>query len=303
MTDTLSVTPVRSVAGVRGERVACGPEGRWAAAERRFVVLDGAAVLTAPRALDGALRFSASGDALLAGTERLELPAAVWAGLADPRPAVAGGAKDLDLTAAAWDADGEALAVAGERRPVRPAGAGASSVPGPMAWLTLLDGRTRTPCRSLWHGVADAPRHVAVEAGAIAADADAGACVWAGGKEFRLDVGPVIGLALGDAGRLLALVDLDGAVGVWRGPRYARRVRVGAGAQGAIAAAAAAPVVAWARADGAAVWAGGETAVLRTPAIRALALNPDGTRLVALDVASTLHEAAITISGRVSGAR
>jgi hypothetical protein len=38
---------------------------------------------------------------------------------------------------------------------------------------------------------------------------------------------------------------------------------------------------------------GGETAVLRTPAIRALALDPDGTRLLALDVASTLHEAAI----------
>jgi hypothetical protein len=293
MADTLSVTPVGSVAGVRGERVACGPGRRWAATERRFVVLDGAAVMTAPRALDGALRFSVNGDALLAGTERLDLPAGVWAALPDPRPAVADGADDLDLTTASWDAEGDALAVAGERRRVRPAGAGASSVPGPMAWLTLLDGRTRTPRRPLWHGVADAPRHVAIEAGVIAADVDAGARVWAGDKELALDVGPVIGLALGDSGRVLALVGLDGAVSVWRGPRYARGVRAGAGAQGAIAAAAAAPVVAWARADGAAVWVGGDTAVLRTPAIRALALDPDGTRLLALDVASTLHEAAI----------
>jgi hypothetical protein len=292
MADTLSVTPVGSVAGVRGERVAYGPGRHWAAAERRYVVLDGAAVLTAPRALDGALRFSASGDALLAGTERLDLPAGVWAGLADPRPVVADGAEELDITAAAWDADGDALAVAGERRPVRPAGAGASSVAGPQAWLTLLDGRARTRVRLLWHG-ADAPRHVAVEAGVIAADVDAHACVWSGNKELTLDTGPVIGLALGGAGRVLAVVGLDGAVSVWHGPRYTRGVRAGAGAQGAIAVAANAPVVAWARADGAAVWAGGETAVLRTPAIRALALEPDGTRLLALDVASTLHEAAI----------
>jgi hypothetical protein len=291
--DTLSVTPVRSVTGVRGERVACGPGRRWAAAERRLVMLDGEAALTAPRALDGALRFSASGDALLAGTERLELPAGTWAALADPRPAVADGAGELELTSAAWDAAGATLAVAAQRRPERRAGAGASSVPGPAAWLTLLDGRARTPLRVLWHGVAAAPHQIALEAGVIAADVDARAFVWAREQEITPDAGSVIGLALGDGGRVLAVVGLDGSVSVWHGPRYADGVHAGDGAQGAIAVAAAAPVVAWARADGAAVWVGGATAVLRTPAIRALALDPGGTRLLALDVASTLHEAVV----------
>jgi hypothetical protein len=293
MADTPSVTLIDTVPGVRGERVACGPGRRWAAAERRLVLLDGAAMPTAPRALDGALRFSAGGDALLAGTERLDLPARAWAALPDPRPAVADGEAELEITAAAWDAEGETLAVAAQRRPARPAGTGASSVRGPSAWLTLLDGRARTRSRPLWHGVAGAPRHVAVEAGVIAADVDARARVWDGETELTPDAGPVIGLALGDGGRMLALVALDGAVSVWRGPRFDDGIPVGGGAQGAIAVAASAPVVAWARADGAAVWAGGETAVLSTPAIRALALDPGGTRLVGLDVASTLHEAAI----------
>ena len=292
MADTLSVTPVGTVTGVRGDRVACGPDRRWAATERRSVLLDGAAVLTAPRALDGAVRFSASGDALLVGTEWLELPAGTWAGLADPRPAIADG--DLELTSAAWDAAGATLAVAAQRRPERRAGAGASSVSGPVAWLTLLDGRARTPLRPLWHGVSAAPRHVAVEAGVIAADVDARAVVWAKERELTPDAGSVIGLALGDGGRVLAVVGLDGSVSVWHGPRYADGVHAGDGAQGAIAVAAGAPVVAWARADGAAVWVGGATAVLRTPAIRALALDPGGTRLLALDVASTLHEAVVT---------
>jgi hypothetical protein len=293
--DPPTLRPIGTVPGVRGELVACGPGRRWAAAERRFVTLDDGAMPAAPRALDGALRFSASGDALLAGSERLELPAGAWAALADPLPAVSDGTAELELelAAAAWDGAGETLAVAAQRRRLRQAGAGASSVQGPSSWLTLLDGRARTRLRPLWQGVADPPRHVAVEGGVIAADVDARACVWAGEKELAPDAGAIIGLALGDAGRVLALVGLDGSVSVWHGPRFDRRVPAGGGAQGAIAVAAAAPVVAWARADGAAVWAGGETAVLRTPAIRALALDPEGSRLVALDTASTLHEAAI----------
>jgi hypothetical protein len=176
---------------------------------------------------------------------------------------------------------------------VRPAGTGAASVRGPTAWLTLLDGRARTRLRPLWHGVAGAPRHVAVEAGVVAAAVDARARAWDGETELTPDAGPVIGLALGNEGRVLALVALDGAVSVWHGPRFDDGIAVGGSAQGAVAVAASAPVVAWARADGAAVWASGETTVLSTPAIRALALDPGGTRLVALDVASTLHEAAV----------
>ena len=293
MADTPSVTLIGTVPGVRGERVACGPTRRWAAAERRLVMLDGAAMLTAPRALDGLLRFSASGDALLAGTERLDLPAGAWAALADPRPAVADGDAELEVITAAWDAEGETLAVAAQRRPVRRAGAGASSVAEPTAWLTLLDGRARTALRPLWHGRSGVPSHVAVEGGVIAADVDARACVWVGDEELTPDAGAVIGLALGDEGRVLAVVGLDGAVSIWHGPRFRDGLPAGGGAQGAVAVAAAAPVVAWARADGAAVWAGGETAVLRAPAIRALALDSDGTRLVALDVASTLYDATI----------
>jgi hypothetical protein len=204
-----------------------------------------------------------------------------------------GDAGELELTAAAWDADGRALAVAAERRAVLRSGAGASSVRGPSAWVSLLDGRARTPQRPLWHGESGAPRHVAVEGGVIAADVAARAYVWAGEEELTPDAGPVIGIALGDAGGVLAVVGLDGSVSVWHGPRYDDGIRAGDGAQGAVAVAAGAPVVAWARADGAAVWAGGRTTVLRTSAIRALALDRDGTRLVALDVASTLHEAAI----------
>ena len=293
MAEPLTLTPIGTVPGIPGERVACGPGRRWAAVDRRHVKLDGAATLTAPRPLDGALRFTAAGDALLAGAERLDLPAGVWAALPDPRPAIADGPGELELTAAAWDADGAAMVVAAERWPVRRAGAGASSGHGPSAWVALLDGRTRALQRSLWHGASGAPRHVAVERGVIAADVGARAYVWAGGDEITPDAGPVTGIALGDAGRVLAVVGLDGAVSVWLGPRFDDGVPAGAGAQGAVAVAGAAPVVAWARADGAVVWVGGETAVLRTPAIRALALDPAGTRLVALDAASTLHEAAI----------
>jgi hypothetical protein len=86
MADTPSVTLIDTIAGVRGERFACGPGRRWTAAERRLVLLD---------------------------------------------------------------AEGETLAAAAQRRPARPAGTGASSVRGPSAWLTLLDGRARTRSRPL----------------------------------------------------------------------------------------------------------------------------------------------------------
>ena len=116
-----SVELTGTVAGVTGRRLACGPDGRWAAAERRLVVLDGGATFTAPRPIDGALRFS--GDVLLAGTERLDLAAGGFEALADPRPAVADGASELEVIAAAWDAAGETLAVSAQRRPgsARPA--------------------------------------------------------------------------------------------------------------------------------------------------------------------------------------
>ena len=290
-----SVTPIATVSGVRGERVACGPGDRWAAAERRLVTLDGADPVVAPRPLEGAMRFSASGDALLAGTERLELPGATWAALRDPRPAVADGAGELAVHAAAWDGEGALLAVAAERRPSWRAGAGAARGDGPHAWLTLLDGRARTAVRPLWHGLSQGPQNVAVEAGVVAADPRAHACVWTGEDERRLDAPPVAGLALGDGGRLLALAGFDGAVSVWHGPDFAAGTAAGDGAHGAIAVAASAPVVAWARAGGAMVWAAGATAVLPAPGIRALALDADGTRLVALDAASVLHVAAVAV--------
>ena len=283
-----SVTRIATVSGVRGERVACGPGERWAAAERRLVTLDGADPVVAQRPLEGALRFSASGDALLAGTERLELPGGTWAALRDPRPAVADGAGELAVQAAAWDGDGALLAVAAERRPPWRAGAH-----GPNAWLTLLDGRARTAVRTLWSGLSQGPLNVAVEAGVVAADPRAHAWVWTGEDERRLDAAPVAGLALGDGGRLLALAGFDGAVTVWHGPDFAAGTTAGDGAHGAIAAAAVAPVVAWARAGGVAVWAAGATAMLPAPGVRALALDAEGSRLVALDAASVLHVAAV----------
>ena len=149
--------------------------------------------------------------------------------------------------------------------------------------------------RPLWHGLSQGPQNVAVEAGVVAADPRAHACVWTGEDERRLDAPPVAGLALGDGGRLLALAGFDGAVSVWHGPDFAAGTAAGDGAHGAIAVAAAAPVVAWARAGGAMVWAAGATAVLPAPGIRALALDADGTRLVALDAASVLHVAAVAV--------
>jgi hypothetical protein len=289
-----SLQPAGSVTGVRGERVACGPGGSWAAGERRSVVSDGVAILGAPRALDGALRFSTDGSELLAGTERFDLSARTWAKLADPRPAVAEDRSGLVVVAAAWAGAGEMLAVAAQRRPVRRPGAGASSRTRPDAWLTLLDGRARTPVRTLWSGFRAAPRHVALEGGLVAADAEGRARLWtADGEEFAPDAGRLIGLALGDHGDLLALVGLDGSVTLWRGPRFDAAEPVGDGAQGAVAVAAGAPVVAWARGDGAAVWAGGTVTRLAAPAIRTLALDAEGRRLVALDGASVLHRAAI----------
>ncbi len=281
-----SVELTGSVAGVRGRRLACGPGGRWASAERRLVMLDGGALVTAPRPLDGALRFAAGGAELLAGSERLELSTGAFAALADPRPAVADGAGELEVIAASWDAAGETLAVSAQRR------AGAR-VPGPRAWLTLLDGRARTPLRSLWAGISEPPRQVALEGGVLAADVDARARVWSGEEELAPDAGPVGALALGDGGRVLALIGFDGEVTVWRGPEFDRGEHAGDGSRQALAAAADAPVLAWARAHDVVVWAGGETTALPVPGVQALALDAAGTRLVALDAGGTLHDAAI----------
>ena len=124
-----SVTRIATVSGVRGERVACGPGGPLGG--RRAAARDALTARTrsvAPRPLAGALRFSASGDALLAGTERFELPGGTWAALRDPRPAVADGDRRArGARAAAWDAGGALLAVAAALPPVLARGRGGGS--------------------------------------------------------------------------------------------------------------------------------------------------------------------------------
>ena len=127
----------------------------------------------------------------------------------------------------------------------------------------------------------------------IAAAAEARARVWIGEDELAPPAGPVAGLALGDGGALLALSDYDGAVSVWRGPAFERGERAGDGARTAPAAAADAPVLAWARADEVIVWADGETTALAVPNARALALDAAGEWLVVLDDERTLSRAAI----------
>jgi hypothetical protein len=280
----LSVELTGTVAGASGRRLACGPGGRWAVAERRLVTIDGGATFTAPRPIEGALRFS--GDLLLAGTERLDLAAGGFEALPDPRPAVAAGASELQVIAAAWDAAGDELVVSAER----PSG---QRPPGPRAWLTLMAGRERRALRPLWSGISEAPRTVAIEGGTIAAEVEARARLWRGEEELAPPAGPVSGLALGDGGDLLALSDYDGGVSVWRGPGFKEGERVGDAARTAPAAAADAPVLAWGRADEVVVWADGEIATLAVAGALALAVDAAGEWLVALDDAGKLSRATI----------
>jgi len=280
------VAPIATITGVDADRVACGPDGAWAAAARRLLTLGDGRRLQAPRPLTGALRFSADASAMLAGTERLELATGAWADLADPLPAVAGGLGPLELTAAAWDAAGSRLVVAAERRPSRSPRAGPAP---PEAWLTLIDGRTRAALRGLWTGGGLPPRWIAFEGGVVAADPDRGARLWTGEDEWAPDPGPVDGLALGDGGRLLALSHPDGRVALRRGPGFDEPSEAGTGATGPVAAAAGAPVIAWATGAGVTVLACGAESHIRADEARALALADDGRRLALLDRERTLH--------------
>ena len=268
-----SVTPIATVSGVRGERVACGPGG--ALGGRRAAARDARrrrTPVTAPRPLDGALRFSADGRCAAgrhaSGSSCRRRPGRRSR---DPRPAVADGAGELEVHAASLGRGRRALlAVAAARRPSWSAGAGAAGTAA--AWLTLLDGRARTPLRPLWRGRRRAPQHGGARGAAcVAADPRGTPASGPGRSELRADAGPVDGLALGDGGRLLALTGFGGAVSVWHGPDFA--ARRGARATGAHGGArrgrGRARCVAWATAGGATVWAGGATAVLARAGRRA----------------------------------
>ncbi len=284
------VAPIDTVSGVAGDRVACGPDGAWAAASGRLVALSDGRRLQAPRLLAGALRFSADGRALLAGVERLELASGEWAELGDARPAIAAGIGELEITCASWDAGGRQLAVGAALRPSRSPGAGPA---GQRGWLTLLDGATRTALRPLWSGGGPPPRTVALERGVIAADPGRHARVWTEEGEIAPDTGPVDGLALGDGGRLLVVTHRDGRAVAWHGPDFGAPEDAGEGATGPVAAAAGAPVAAWATDAGATVRADGATARLAVPSPRALALDAAGERLAVLDGDGALRLAAI----------
>ena len=280
---------IGTIADVAGDRLACGPDGTWAVAGDRVVRLSDGREATAPRRLTGGLRLTAG--ALLAGTERLDLATGAWDDLPDPRPAVAEGIGELQVTAAAWDAAGARLAIAAALRPGRGAHAGSA---GQHAWLTLLDGRARTAVAPLWAARGLPPRVVALEGGVVAADPDRRLRVWEGGVGQALGEDPVDDLALGDGGRLVVASHRDGTVvGRRLGAGDAADV-LGEGAAGAVAAAADAPVAAWLTADGATVATGGATAVLAVPAPRALALDPAGTRLAVLGGDGALRLAALT---------
>jgi len=285
----LLVELVETVPGVRGDRVACAADGRWAAAERRLVVLDSGEPIAATVPLDGGLRFTAAGDALLAGTQRLELPARAWAAPPDPVPGVAPGAGPLEISAAAWDGAGHALLVAAQR--ALPPDGGGEPRPGPDAWLTLLDGRAGTALGQLWSGGAPGAPSVAVEDGVMAAALHGRACIWWAGEAHELEAWGIGVVALGDGGRLLAATASDGTVWLARGGAPPREA--GEGSALVLAAAAAAPVVAWARGDEVVVLRAGATAALPVPGARAVALDPAGTRLIALDRDATLHVAAV----------
>ena len=180
-----------------------------------------------------------------------------------------------------------------QRRPSWRAGAGAARGEGPHAWLTLLDGGARTAGAPALARAVAGPQNVAVEAGVVAADPRAHACVWTVGGEPSA----IVRLT----GRRARAGDGGGcrARGLRRRrERLARpglRGRHGGGrrAHGADRGGRGAPVVAWARAGG--VWSGpaARRPVLPLPGIRALALDAAGTRLVALDAASVLHVAAV----------
>jgi hypothetical protein len=285
------VAATETITGLEADSVACGPGGAWAAASRRVVTLGDGRSAEAPRPLTGALRFS--GGALLAGTERLELASGTWAELADPLSAIANGAGELELTGAAWDEHGRRLVLAAARRPSRSPRAGPEP-PGPNAWLTLVDGRARTALQSLWSGRGLPPRWLALEGDVVAADPDRQARLWTAQDTAAPDTGPVDGLALGDRGRLLAVTHRDGRVVLWHGPRFDERSDAGAGATGLVAAAAHAPVVAWATDDGVTVsGAGGARVRLAATPARALGLDADGRRLAVLDEQRALRLFAI----------
>jgi hypothetical protein len=286
------VTPIHTVTGVQADSVACGPGGAWAAASRRVVTLGDGRSFQARRPLTGALRFGADASLLLAGTELLELDGGSWAELGDPLPAVAEGAGELELTAAAWDSAAERLVLAATRRPSRSARA-AAEPPGPNAWLTLIDGRARTALRGLWEGRGLPPRHVAIEGLVIAADPDRRAQLWTEREERAPATGPVDGLALGDGGRLLLVTHRDGRVMRWPGPAFDAPSQLGDGAARLVAAAADAAVFAWATGAGVTVHADGRLVHVGTKPPAALALAADGSRLAVLDAERTLRLFAI----------
>jgi hypothetical protein len=195
----------------------------------------------------------------------------------------------LELLAAAWDADGERLVVAAAAAPSRSPRAGPEP---PRAWIELIDGRSRAVLRRLWAGGGMPPRHVALEGGTVAASADMSAHVWTDAGELAPDAGIVDGLALADGGRLLAVAGRDGRLTLWPAPRFDAATEPAADATGPVAAAAAAPVIAWAGEEHTAVCADG--AVARVPVTaRALALDAGGGRLAILDAERTLHRFAI----------
>jgi WD40 repeat protein len=283
---SLSAAPLAELPDGYGRRLAFHPDGR------RFVVGDGDALtlfdgVTAALALerDGTftLGFSPDGKTLYAAPDLVDLAAGKPRDLPSPLAALAGKERGWGLVAAALSPDGQELYVSASRR-----GGGSEG----SERLAALDPKSRKLVHPLWTG---GDRHAALAVGArYVAAAFTTVRLWRRGqggapKALAHHTFEVTALAFGPADALLLSGDAKGGAALWDPATGARRADWPAHT-GRVEAAA------WDATRGH-LWTGGGDGELRAwdpsavsapllsraldGAVEALAISPDGKRLLA----------------------